>query len=50
MDQKYESLKNKLLLIVNEIVNNSLCPECDNYSQTIECPNCKYENKKLKAL
>ena len=50
MEKKYEELKNKLLLTINEIVNNSLCPECDYYSTTIECQNCKYENKELKAL
>lgn len=50
METKQTALENKLLKIVTEIVNNSFCLSCKNYSTNIECNNCKEENKKLKVL
>ena len=50
MDNKYDALKNDLLLVVTKIVHNSWCPCCGIYSTSFECSNCLTENRKLKKL
>ena len=51
MDNKYDVLKNDLLLVVTKIVHNSWCPCCGIYSTSFECSNCLTEKMaELKRL